>query len=534
MLVYSTTLWLKNDVNIDTILEIIAKWLSRKTHENITTISLKANNIRRMNDNSRIQTIRSDSAFPTLHAIRFTHSDREVSGRQWVAEIGIRQLDIISEIECSILLRTDEVSPRVDAKIQPTLPYVVHDFIKYCSPSSKTVGLKTTILNHEDEIEGLDYLIKYNERQFPFVLISPTPDNQYLVNVENLRFHLEGIAEIYQIPIGADTFFIGRIIGNQYVAWDGAINIIFPQVQRQGKTFAPTKRLTQEELRDIITQGIEPEREILSIITHRTNLPNSWRHISPETVSELIRKKEVTSLKKQAAETGQSAEYIKLLEDELDQKNNETQQKIVQLQSEINYLEGTLIQMDDEKRQIRFENESLKSQLSHIADRTTEGSENRIPDHIRETIFIASKALTPEESMSIITKLFPNRIEVLESAWKSADESKMFKENKKVFDLLWKLATEYWLALVNGKSDAEARSVFGNSYSAKESESVENNKRARQLRTFQYKGQEIKMMKHLKIGNKRSLSETIRIHFEWNSSNKKIIIGHCGPHLDHK
>jgi len=172
---------------------------------------------------------------------------------------------------------------------------------------------------------------------------------------------------------------------------------------------------------------------------------------------------------------GQSAEYTKLLEEdnkELDQKNAEAHQKITQLQSGIDSLEGALMQMDDEKRQLKFENESLKSQLSHIADRKIEVSENYIPDNIREIIFIASKALTPKESMAIITKLFPNRVEVLESASKSADESEMFKE--------------------------------------------------------------IMMMKHLKIGNKPSVSETIRIHFEWDASDKKIIIGHCGPHLDHK
>lgn len=248
----------------------------------------------------------------------------------------------------------------------------------------------------------------------------------------------------------------------------------------------------------------------------------------------MIRKREVKRLKEQAAETGESAEYIKMLEEEnkeQDQKIIEAQEKIAQLQSAINSLEGALIQMDDEKRQIKFENENLKVSLSRKVD----ACENDVPDYIRDIILTTSKALNPKEVLFIITKLFPNRIEVLESAWKSADASEMFKEKKKVFDLLWKLVTEYWSALVNGKSDSDARNVFGNAaYSAKESERVENNKRARQLRTFKYKGQDIEMMKHLKIGIKPSTSETIRIHFEWDSKDKRIIIGHCGPHLDHK
>ena len=39
------------------------------------------------------------------------------------------------------------------------------------------------------------------------------------------------------------------------------------------------------------------------------------------------------------------------------------------------------------------------------------------------------------------------------------------------------------------------------------------------------------MLKHLKIGIKDSLSETLRVHFEWLADEKRIVIGHCGGHL---
>ncbi|WP_279611117.1 hypothetical protein [Burkholderia gladioli] len=40
------------------------------------------------------------------------------------------------------------------------------------------------------------------------------------------------------------------------------------------------------------------------------------------------------------------------------------------------------------------------------------------------------------------------------------------------------------------------------------------------------------MEKHLKHGVKDSAAETLRVHFEWIASEQKIIIGHCGKHLD--
>ena len=76
--------------------------------------------------------------------------------------------------------------------------------------------------------------------------------------------------------------------------------------------------------------------------------------------------------------------------------------------------------------------------------------------------------------------------------------------------------------------------VFGNAFSPKESGTVEKNKRARALRTFTYQGKQREMMMHLKIGNKPSVAKTFRAHFEWDSESKKVVLGHCGTHLDHK
>jgi hypothetical protein len=134
----------------------------------------------------------------------------------------------------------------------------------------------------------------------------------------------------------------------------------------------------------------------------------------------------------------------------------------------------------------------------------------------------------------IISTLFPDRVTVLENAWESAKHSEEFRDRKKAFELLWKLATAYWEAIVGGQGDAQARRIFGASYSARESETVESNKRACHLRTFEFLGQPIEMMKHLKIGVKDSIAETLRIHFEWDHGSRRLIIGHCGPHLDHR
>jgi hypothetical protein len=140
--------------------------------------------------------------------------------------------------------------------------------------------------------------------------------------------------------------------------------------------------------------------------------------------------------------------------------------------------------------------------------------------------------MSPEQVLHIIAYLFENSVIVLDSAKHSAEKSKSFKYGGRLFELLWKLAIDYWESLCSGSSDEVARQVFGKEdYAAQESETTKKNRRARDARTFVYHEQSIFMPQHLKIGAKDSVSETIRVHFKWLAEESKIIIGYCGPHL---
>lgn len=107
-------------------------------------------------------------------------------------------------------------------------------------------------------------------------------------------------------------------------------------------------------------------------------------------------------------------------------------------------------------------------------------------------------------------------IVVLDSGWKSARGGVGFSKTRKAFELLRTLASVYWEDLAHGKGDREARPRFGNSYAPRESETVMNNKKARELRTFEYVGKPVEMWRHLKIGVKPSVAETMRVHFLWD------------------
>lgn len=245
---------------------------------------------------------------------------------------------------------------------------------------------------------------------------------------------------------------------------------------------------------------------------------------------------EILDLQASLSKSRQEAEDYEDLAVEIDSESilakQKLSQRIEQLQSEVIARECEIQRLEDEKRRSKYENENSKT--SEVSNNVGDSLYD-IPDHVAEVFTkVTGKTLTPSQSLEVIGKLFPNRIEILPTAWKSARESKSFKHRKELLELLWNLATEYWGALASGRSDADARSVFGEHYAATESESVEKNRRARLRRTFAYNGRKIEMMKHLKIGAKHSDAETIRVHFEWDAGERKILIGHCGRHLYQK
>ena len=137
-------------------------------------------------------------------------------------------------------------------------------------------------------------------------------------------------------------------------------------------------------------------------------------------------------------------------------------------------------------------------------------------------------------ALRILDALYPDRVVVLPTAWRSAEESESFRKPQKAWELMLRLVEEYWEALQEG-GDAVAKRVFSDAtYAARESETVEASRAAKARRTFDYGGAELTMWKHLKIGVKDSVTDTFRLHFEFDDEKKRVIIGHCGKHLGFK
>jgi hypothetical protein len=524
VLVYCSHFYLTPENGKNSVLECVARWLGQRSKGFVDPAKLLHGTNGRLPDGSRIEASSTsnsdDTQAPFLASIRLSHPDNTVSGRQWLVEVGIRQDSPEDPIFCSILTEANDISPRVISPIQVTRPRVIQDLVNNCSPVPSTPGLSPKTLD-ESTARGLLTSLEATDRLVPWVVVSPTKDGRYLVNLSRLRSLLFGIAECVEIPPAADTYEIERLFGSNYASWLGALNIIFPR--RRGRSYCENKRLLPDDLDQIIEEGGNAELEILSLVAHRTNLPNSWKHLSSAMVANFKLRQQLDAATRRLGASADGLEYVELFE--IASKELKDQEAHMEdLQSEIE-------DRDSEIYSIRVENENLKHAL--IGKRSSAMSSDSsmlAPITLREDIAaILSKKANLEQALSTISTLYSDRIFVLDSAYRSAANSKEFRHTGKAYDLLFGLANQYWDGMATGKGDGETRKIFGSAYAAKESEILSDDGVKR--RTFLYNSKSVAMMKHLKIGVKDSVGETLRIHFEWIPTEKKIVIGYCGQHL---
>ncbi|MGD9790227.1 MAG: hypothetical protein AB7Q00_01785 [Phycisphaerales bacterium] len=459
-------------------------------------------------------------------AVRYTHPDRITIGRRWVTEVGMRRASDV--FICSVLLRSEETSAMVDPRVQTTRPKLVAKILEQCKVSSDTCGGSPRTLRTSDADLFL-YEVNNPSRQHPIVQISPTPHGTYLIDPAKAASQLIGVATVAAIAPDADTYELEDLLSPRFSCYHGAVNIIWPVGGHGKSAIVPTRKILAHIIEETRAQGSLPEKSLLETVCHRMNEVYARDHITLETVRS-VKHRASLEIARQSA-TKKDPEFEQLIRQvDTDQRN-----EIDALKKDLKVRDAQLAEKEATVSELETTINSLKYSLEAASESPSSTNNAGLSLEARDMLHAAmSNRAQLADALRVVALLFPDRVVILDSAWKAAKEAEAFEDPRKAFELLYTLCTDYWNALASGKSDIEARTVFGKSYSAKESETVEKNKKAQSLRTFVYNGKPVTMMKHLKIGVKDSVATTFRAHFEWDPAGKKIVIGHCGKHLDFK
>lgn len=543
MLVYVQNLAFKGDGAKEAVLKGVGAWLKEQMGFGLHPDQLKTEGEHtgsRENPKTGTQTRSSLHIYaatgnePELYAWVLKNGDDNVYGRRWTTELGVKCSGGLCVFSC--VLRTDEQSTLIDSPVSASIPRVIRYVVSNIREAGdatfdasviginpKTVGLE------RDSYRALLAEIEHASRKHPIVLVSPTRDGDYPVDVNRLQQSLFGLAQVVRVSEDFNRFEMEEVLGQRWSAWNGAINVLAAPSQT-GRVWS--RYFLTDEINGWGSNQHEKLTRLLAWVTNSTNIHRLSDSIRAEGVMQLALRRRLQSARTNSA--NMNAADLK--------KEIEEATKLVQKQAElIKTLEGDNAAMgtraselqqnvDDlqqEAKRRKYEITSLKSSLASAGNGRTTAFDADV------LIKLACRAdePTPLECLDAIKMVYGDVCEVLTSAKNSAREVNRFAYGRRLLDLLKRLVTEYRTQLLSG-GDSQARNVFGkNEYAAKESETVMGNKGMRRARSFPYNGEDVEMFRHLKIGVDDDALKTIRVHFHWDGSSEKIIIGYCGKHL---
>ncbi len=432
------------------------------------------------------------------------------------------------------ITRSTEVHARRPSA--PGCPRILKEFFKQSpqeTPWYRLDGKPRMLRNPEDVGEFVSQILLNSGRDLPVVFISRAESTGHpVIDPEELSKKLDGIAVVF-VEAFEDRFLLTDELkraglGRQLSCWDGGIRIYRPGIGPDSDPYShPLWLGSRIERYPVALKSIV---EAVATSTAGSRVPPSF--------ARLIEDHDLRTVKDRAAKLA---------------KLGDTEARISALETQINGLEDALVasradnEIIPELRRRLSDAESMSMQLLEERDqqrqeigslKLTIEAANQRPQEPTQSIDHGSllKDLLKERWSPIgsivrqVQAAFPGRIEILDSGLDTADGC-TFQQPERVRKLLLKLAEDYYESLCEGGGDAQAAGIFGDNYGPKESNNL--SKEGRRARTFRRGDEMILMERHLKFtgGHSRASNTVLRIHFEWDSSLKKILIGHIGGHL---
>lgn len=537
MLVYANNLTIEGEDASECVFKAVGAWTKEQLGYGLRPNQIKERgeyNGTKNNLSSWLRINSTDDEFPALYSWTLKVADKEVRGRQWITELGLKVQQDHSFFSC--VLRTDEHSTLISEEVQASQPRVIRYLIENVIASNNATlsgyvpGISAYQFGHSPETyQILLEEIKNNKRNFPIVIISPDADGNYLIEPDALQKKLVGLAQVIQISPEYNSYEMEEVLGRHWSAWNGAINII---QMPSPKGFIKGRIFMSDEIESWGSRPASRIGKVLAWVTHNTNIPRLRDRVRPEGVAQLALRRALKQSRDRASnmnveELRKELETVWELADEQSQEINEHERQIRSLEEDLLDKELKIQEATDDLRTKDFSIQSLRYQLNQS------GRDQSISVDIDTLMEMAVKLdqPSPKDCLEFIRIGCSDKCVVLPSAIASAEESAQFSNGQRLLRALYMLVTEFRSKLMSG-GDAQARSVFTrNEYAATESETVTSNPELSRKRTFEYNGKPITMFRHLKIGVDSDVSNTIRVHFAWDVEAEKIIIGYCGEHL---
>lgn len=455
-------------------------------------------------------------------ALRYTHLDHDLGRRRyWYIDVGIRELNETEEaiFYCKISYARDEYD--VSGMELPTPPSTTPRFIR-------------TILN---------------------------PGNGFKVYSRKSSFGLFGVPVPFKLTYGKALV---NLIQSEYrryalLVFNGDSEALSREAHKIARDLAgkaqvitlPQDSEFAQELRHVLSRELHIKHGTFRVFFPMRKGPvrgtrHRWFHIEDADyyeqraglVNALLKNYNLTeeSAVKNISEVGRMISRANLLTNLASGDNREAQ--LQEFIDEYTKLEEEKSVVEQERDFYLEEHADMEGQLAELNGKLQALSHHSARQHKDLQVCYQSNfgklPSTLEETVRVKAELLKDRIIFTEEAFKSAADYNKCQSLDHAWKILFHIGTTLYDIKYSGEpvGDIEKRfkELSGYEYAKTEGQNTKNDSRLRQSRKFKHDGRDYELWSHIKHGIEEP--KLIRVYFDYDDQNKKIIVGHVGAHLD--
>lgn len=537
---------------------------------------------------AQLSTLQHKDSGPTpssapLLAFALEHTDSNFSGRRWKTEIILHRLPNGSaKVFIGVYhgLRREYVGPPLPAP-SPSTPSVVRSLlrdpqIKCLHDGCKIFEEPLMIDDSSRSAEIFLSLLLNPRRNAPVVLINlKTPQNggEYAWNPRELTKAClgSGIVVVARTALDISGPFLSTVakrLGDRYTSgltkggvrvYQPGLNIGDPADLIRHRYFRPADgpevpRWIQEGLRNTLRTSLEDTHDIFTFEGVQRAISQAAELKRLAELQERVKQTMAVAADRASSIDDKIAELETLVGDlqrelqkqqrasaELGMVKDQLAWQKEELTTAESLLESATKQIDDLQRQVeeeknkRFEAEhrgnSLKQRLEDRESANAGDQELKIP---------LKFPTTAHEAVSFLQKTLKPRVVILDNALASSSElpdsrttdtwNYLIALHQKLWPLYFNETGDDTSAIESGTIPNTFYQRTGIDYTVRESSMTNRDKELMRLRQAEVDGELFDFSPHLKVGSKPS--DGLRIHIAIDRSKRRILVWHCGLHLE--
>ncbi len=456
---------------------------------------------------------------PEHWILELIHGDNETPARMWSVNISLTRREKQIRFACLLryAIKTDYIGP-VLADPVPSVPRFMDDIIRCDAFLCSRNGFHLNYRTHNVGIYGGEWMAKTvcdASRRLPVIIAVLNKDGNFPLDTDVLFRRNIGNTNLYTISDQRELNEFNRNVPFDHRLSNGMLRIYQRYSASQDTGYK--HRFYKDDQIDS-RQGIVTN-EITFALSRNANNFSTDEILEIRQVIDRRRLYDIEAMRN--SDTRNDPEYIKMLEDEV-------QEKIVELSRKNE--ENLNLRIDLEETQERERELTWKASQYAICIEKIASLEGQLQN--TQKAFDIPQSLT--DALTLASSIYGDKLVIHEGAERSArtyhanTEVKIIREAWKMLTYL--ANTMHLLKFIDCCIDLEAEFIrkSGIQFSMTESSMTKKNRKFTKIRECTYKGNTVEFFPHLKS----SVRDDFRIHFSFLEDTQQLIICHCGAHLD--